>query len=207
MYRSVEAQIPDGYRMFGEMKMSEIARQIAYAIYEQNVRDHGHDSANKTMSAWQVAFRYGMLRFSEIAFNPFSDLDKLSSPARRQRWTDKQLDHFIRKAKEFGYPAVGRCALMCMELMQRPGDILSLKWSAYDEHERVWHIRQSKRGAVVRIPETQRLSKAPRRSRRVPPDGVAHRRSDTRRRTVLRRAARRFGRWYGTPAADRRAMI
>ena len=165
MYRSVEAQITDGYRMFGEMKMSEITRQIAYAIYEQNVRDHGHDSANKTMSAWQVAFRYGMLRFSEITFNPFSDLDKLSSPARRQRWTDKQLDHFIRKAKELGYPAAGRCALMCMELMQRPGDILSLKWSAYDEHERVWHIRQSKRGAVVRIPETQRLSKTLKDSR------------------------------------------
>ncbi len=160
MYRNVEAQTVDGYPMFGELRMTDITRQIAHAIYEQNVRDHGHDSANKTMSAWQVAFRYGMLKFSEIVLNPFSDLDKLSSPARRQRWTDKQLNRFIEKAKEFGYPAVGRCALMCMELMQRPGDILSLKWSAYDEREKVWHIRQSKRGAVVRIPETHRLSVA-----------------------------------------------
>ena len=63
MYRSVEAQITDGYRMFGEMKMSEITRQIAYAIYEQNVRDHGHDFANKTMSAWQLHFVMGCLGF------------------------------------------------------------------------------------------------------------------------------------------------
>jgi len=165
IYRKVEAQLVDGHRMFGDMKMSEISRQIAYAIYEKNVREHGHDSTNKSMGAWQVAFRYGMFRFSEIALNPFSDIDKLSSPARRQRWTDKQLDCFIKRAKELGYPAVGRCALMCMELMQRPGDILSLTWSAYDAHEKVWHIRQSKRGAVVRIPETRRLSAALRYAR------------------------------------------
>jgi integrase len=50
--------------------------------------------------------------------------------------------------------------LLCMELVQRPGDILSLKWAAYDERERVWHIRQTKRGAVVRVPETRRLRAA-----------------------------------------------
>jgi len=45
-------------------------------------------------------------------------------------------------------------------LMQRPGDILGLKWSSYDVRSRVWQIRQSKRGAVVRIPETHRLRAA-----------------------------------------------
>jgi integrase len=49
---------------------------------------------------------------------------------------------------------------MCMELVQRPGDILSLKWGAYQEAEKVWHIRQSKRGAVVHVPETVRLQSA-----------------------------------------------
>lgn len=47
-----------------------------------------------------------------------------------------------------------------MELMQRPGDILGLKWGAYEEKEKIWHIRQSKRGAVVRVPETRRLRAA-----------------------------------------------
>ena len=49
---------------------------------------------------------------------------------------------------------------MCMELMQRPGDILNLTWDAYQAADRVWEIRQGKRGALVRIPETQRLRQA-----------------------------------------------
>jgi integrase len=157
MYRSIEAQTPDDNRMFGEMNASEITRQLAYALYEQNVLLRGHDSANKAMCAWAAAFRYGMFRYSEITCNPFLHLEKLSSPPRRQRWTDKQLYNFIKKAEDLGLPSIGRCALMCMELMQRPGDILSLTWDAYQQEDRVWQIRQSKRGAVVRIPETRRL--------------------------------------------------
>jgi hypothetical protein len=87
IYRNVETQIVGDQRMFGEVKISEVTKQLAYSIYEQNVIDHGHDSANKTISACRVAFRYGMLKFAEITFNPFLQLDKLTSPPRRQRWT------------------------------------------------------------------------------------------------------------------------
>ena len=161
MYRNVEVvRVVDNQRMFGEVKMLTVTRQLAYALYEQLVVNHGHDSANKTVSALQGAFRYATLKFSEITLNPFSRLDKLTSPSRRQRWTDQQLDSFIKKAEELGYPSVGRCALLCVELVQRPGDILSLKWGAYQEAEKVWHIHQSKRGAVVRVPETSKLRRA-----------------------------------------------
>jgi integrase len=138
MYRNVEVvQVVDGQQMFGEMKMLAVTKQIAYAIYEQLVVNHGHDSANQTVTALQAAFRYAMMIFSEITLNPFSRLDKLTSLPRRQRWTDQQLDSFIKRAEELGYPSIGRCALMCMELVQRPGDILSLKWGAYQETEKV----------------------------------------------------------------------
>jgi integrase len=157
MYRSIEVQTLDCNQMFGEMKASEITRQLAYALYEKNVLLRGHDSANKAMCAWAAAFRYWMLKCSEVTFNPFSDLDKFSSAPRRQRWTERQIDSFIRKAEALGFPSIGRCALMCLELMQRPGDILNLTWDAYQHADRVWQIRQSKRGAVVRIPETRRL--------------------------------------------------
>jgi integrase len=160
MYRSIEVQSLDGNELFGEMKASEVTRQFAYALYEKNVLLRGHDSANKAICAWASAFRYGMLKFPEITFNPFSSLDKFSSTPRRQRWTDLQIKRFIRTSKELGFPMIGRCALMCMELMQRPGDILSLTWGAYQRAEKVWEIRQSKRGAVVRVPETRRLRSA-----------------------------------------------
>ena len=157
MYRSIELQALDGKQMFGQMKASEITRQLAYAFYERNVTLRGHDFANKAMCAWAAVFRYGLFKYSELTCNPFSDLDKLSSPPRRQRWTDQQLDFFIRKAEELGLSSIGRCALICMELMQRPGEILALTWDAYQDADKVWQIRQSKRGAVVRIPETRRL--------------------------------------------------
>jgi integrase len=147
----------DANHLFGDMRASEITRQYAYSLYEKNIVLRGHDSANKAMCAWASAFRYGMLKYAEIASNPFSDLDKLSSAPRRQRWSDAQLEGFMTKAKKMGYPSIARCALMCMELMQRPGDILSLKWDAFQKEEGVWHIRQTKRGAIVRVPETARL--------------------------------------------------
>ncbi len=81
MYRSIEVQTLDRDQMFGEMKASAITRQLAYALYEQNVLLRGHDSANKAMSAWAAAFRYGMLKCSEITCNPFSELDIGSATA------------------------------------------------------------------------------------------------------------------------------
>jgi integrase len=160
MYRSIEVQTLDDNRMFGETRTTEVTRQVAYALYEKNVVLRGHDSANKAMCAWASAFRYGMLKYSEIASNPFSDLDKLSSAPRRQRWTDAQFSGFLTTAKKMGYPSIALCALMCMELMQRPGDILSLRWDAFQAEEGVWHIRQTKQGAIVRVPETARLESA-----------------------------------------------
>jgi integrase len=160
MYRSIEVQSLDRDQMFGAMMASKITRQFAYALYEKNVLLRGHDSANKAMCAWAAAFRYGTLKYVEMTCNPFSNLDKLSSTPRRQRWTDAQIESFVTEAEEMGYPSIARCALLCVELMQRPGDVLSLKWDAYFETEGVWHIRQTRRGAVVRVPETQRLRSA-----------------------------------------------
>jgi integrase len=153
--------------MFGNVKLYAVTKQIAYSIYEQYVMAHGNDSANKAMSACQAAFGYAMLKFEGVSVNPFLQLHKFSPPPRRQRWTDQQLSSFICKAKEMGYASVALCALLCMELVQRPGDMLSLKWGAYDERERTWYIRQTKRGAVVRVPETKRLRVALRLARRL----------------------------------------
>jgi integrase len=159
IYRNVETQIIDAC-MFGEVPISEVTRQLAYAILEGYARDHGCGAANKMFSACQAAFRYAMLKFPEITFNPFSGLDAFRSSPRRQRWTDQQLQDFINAAEELGYPSIARSAIMCMELVQRPGDILNLRWNGYQENEKVWHIRQSKRGAIVRVPETRRLRQA-----------------------------------------------
>jgi len=42
-----------------------------------------------------------------------------------------------------------------------------MKWGAYEEQRGTWYIRQSKRGAVVRVPETRRLRAALQTARRL----------------------------------------
>jgi integrase len=165
--RNVETQAIDGQRMFGELTVADVTKQLAYTIYEQNILAHGLAQANKISSVCQRAFRYGVLRRAEITTNPFSDLDRMTPPSRRQRWSENQLCNFTAKAEEMSLSSIGLCALLCMELVQRPGDILSMKWSAYQQRERTWHIGQSKRGAEVRVPETKRLRKALGVARRV----------------------------------------
>jgi hypothetical protein len=128
--RHIETNRAEDGRLLGELRFSEVTRQIAYSIYEKYVVDHGSGSANKAMSACQAAFNYGMLKFGEITSNPFYQLHKLTSSPRCQRWTDQELSTFIKKADEMGHPSVGLCALLCMELVQQPGDILSMKWGA-----------------------------------------------------------------------------
>ncbi len=160
IFRSLETLMIDKRRLFGNVKIPDVTRQMAYAIYERCITDHGVESANKMMTACRAAFKYATLRLPRISENPCSRLGKISTPPRRQRWTPEQLDWFIKMAEYLGYPAVGRCALLCMELMQRPGDILSLTWGAYDERRGAWFIRQTKRGAEVFVPPTKRLKAA-----------------------------------------------
>lgn len=160
IYRDVETHLVHNLRMFGELNYSEVTKQLVYTLYEQYVVKHGNGSANRAMSAWQAVFKYGRLKIAEITFNPFLQLDKQGSPPRRQRWTDQQLNAFIKKADKMGYSSVGRCALICMELVQRPGDVLSMRWGSYEECDGTWSIRQSKRGTEVRIPSTERLRSA-----------------------------------------------
>jgi integrase len=159
-YRGLEIHMIDDHRMFGEIEIAQVTRKVAYTVYEQYVSRHGNDSANKAIGACQMPFNYGTLKIEGIDSNPFLQLGKRGSPPRRQRWSDQQLDLFIKKAEEMGYSSVGRCALMCNELVQRPGDILSLTWCAYRDREQAWFIRQSKRGAEVLVPSTERLRMA-----------------------------------------------
>lgn len=159
-YRRIEIFKFDGERMFGDLHVDEVTRQLVYGVYEYHVRHHGLDNTNKIMSAWQAAFKHATLKIAGVTLNPFTQLGMTKSPPRRQRWTREQLDAFIQISDQLGYPSTGRCALMCMELVQRPGDILSLRWSDFRPELGAWHIRQSKRGAQVWVPETARLRAA-----------------------------------------------
>ena len=129
-------------------------------IYEYHVRHHGLDNTNKiaderVASRIQTRHAQNCRRDTGSVYTAWND--QVAPPRPRQRWTREQLDAFIQISDQRGYPSTGRCALMCMELVQRPGDILGLRWSDFRPELGGWHIRQSKRGAEVWVPETERL--------------------------------------------------
>lgn len=159
MLRRLEVHVIDG-GLFGDTKIDRVTRKIAYALYEDCIAEHGVESANRMISACRGAFKYAELRLPYMTDSPFYRLGRINPPPRRQRWTTEQIERFVKMAEWLGYPAIGRCALLCMELMQRPGDMLNLKWGAYDERRGSWFIRQTKRGAEVFVPPTARLEQA-----------------------------------------------
>jgi hypothetical protein len=53
-YRGLETFMIGGDRMFGETKIAEVTRKLAYSIYEQYVLRHGNDSANTQGKAVRV---------------------------------------------------------------------------------------------------------------------------------------------------------
>jgi integrase len=159
IYRSLETHLFEKHRMFGDIRIDHVTRQMAYGFYEEIIATHGVESANKMMTACRAAFKYATLRLPNISENPFSRLGKITPPPRRQRWTPEQLDLFVKMAEWLGYPSIGRCALLCMDLMQRPGDMLSLTWGAFDQRRKAWFIRQTKRGVEVFVPPTTRLER------------------------------------------------
>jgi len=160
IYRRAEVEAFGLDQMLGHLKLNDVTKQLAYTLYEQYLAHSGAASANKVTSAWHAVFKYATLKIPGVTSNPFAQLGRQTPPPRRQRWTDEQLEAFISKADQMGYSSIGFCALMCMELVQRPGDILNLTWDAYQEDKGAWIINQSKCGVELYAPPTRRLSAA-----------------------------------------------
>lgn len=162
LYRKTEVfRVSGSKTYFGNLPFKKVTNQIAYGLYE-----HYTDGTKKLrtaaqmVEAWAAAFNYANCNISGSVRNPFRQIEKHPLRPRIQRWSGDQLDSFVRTAHSMGEHSIAMCALMCMELMQRPGDILSLKWESLLHRDGFIRIVQSKRGAEVIIPPTQRLKDA-----------------------------------------------
>lgn len=164
-YRRIEVYKFDGSTMFGDLLLKDVTRQIAFGIYEHHSGGTGPGNGEKITSAWQAAFKYASLKLPEVNFNPFTQLCRRRFQPRRQRWTEEQLNRFLKAADWLGCSSVGLCALLCMELAQRPCDVRNLTWSDYDEAGGYIRVRQTKQHVEVRIPPTRRLADALRAAR------------------------------------------
>jgi len=100
------------------------------------------------------------MRVNKYGIRGLLQLDKLTPPPRRQRWTDRQLSDFIKNREGDGLSFCRTMRTTVYGTSPTARRILNMRWGAYEERNRTWYIRQTKRGAVVRVPETQRLKTA-----------------------------------------------
>lgn len=158
LYRKTELFRVRGKQYFGNLPFKKVTNQVAYGLYEQYTDGRKKlRTAAQMVEAWAAAFNYANSAISGSIINPFRQIEKQRLRPRTQRWSDDQLISFVNTAHAMGDHSIALCALMCMELMQRPGDILSLKWEGLLYRDGFIRIVQSKRGAEVIIPPTARL--------------------------------------------------
>ncbi|TVR81928.1 MAG: hypothetical protein EA405_07620 [Rhodospirillales bacterium] len=93
-----------------------------------------------------------------ISQNPASKPRLIAVPPRQQIWTNDDLADFVASAERAGRRSMALAVLMGIHLGQRQGDILRLDWSQYDGT--VVTLRQSKTGALLKIPVVRELAAA-----------------------------------------------
>ena len=147
LYRKTELFKVTGSRYFGNVLFKKVTNQLAYGLYE-SYTDGARKlrTAAQMVEAWAAAFNYATYAISGSILNPFRQIEKHPLRPRTQRWSRNQLDCFVQTAHAMGEHSIALCALMCMELMQRPGDILSLKWGGLLHREGFIRIVQVSAG-------------------------------------------------------------
>jgi integrase len=166
IYRQTEILRYGDQAMFGNLSLHHVTHQLAYRIYETHFPGAPIGNGNKIKDAWQAAFKFASMTIPDVYFNPFDQLKTYNSLPRRQRWADGEFDKFLEAAEAQGHHSIRLYALLCMELAQRPCDILNLKWKHYQDVDGYFCIQQTKQHVEVRIPPTQRLKRALRIARR-----------------------------------------
>jgi integrase len=148
----------------GDVRLDHIERRAILAWIEDQIATRGEANARNAGAALRRLFAFGRNQ-GWIEVTPADKLN-LPTPARRARvWTVHERDRFIAAAAEVGHPSMGLAAMLGWCLGQRPADLRTLTWAAYDGSAVA--LRQGKTGARVWIPalpELRRLLDAADRS-------------------------------------------
>ena len=138
---------------FGQRQCSSITAQDLRAIYAA-VKPKSVHVAKQVMVAWMLILNTARME-GWISESPAHDLKLTTPPSRTARWTLEQVTAFMVMAVAVVRRSIALAVLIAYETSQRQGDILRLSWSAWDGDSLI--VRQSKRGALVRVPATEPL--------------------------------------------------
>lgn len=105
----------------------------------------GNAAADRAMSVLKRILRFGV-NMEMIDHHPLKDVNKLYDGSRKNIiWTDAD----IQKLKDLGNEKITQALILGLWTGQRQGDLLKLRWNAYDGH--TLSIEQSKTKTYARV--------------------------------------------------------
>jgi hypothetical protein len=148
-------------RRLGDVLANQIKPKHADKIYEElqeidpeTKRPKKLRKSNAVMQTARRLFNFG-IRQEVVQTNPFSKMGLTANPERHIIWAVDQLNKFIDASITADRRSIGLTALMCYELCQREGDMLSITWNRYKDG--TIYVRQGKTNTLVPVPVSDEL--------------------------------------------------
>jgi integrase len=149
--------IKSGLAWAGDMRSSDLSKGIILDWHQQQRDARGPAAARNAAVALRRLLSFGVNR-DWLPINPALAL-RLPTPRGVDRvWTITERDRFVARAQTDGWASMALAAMLGWCLGQRPADLRTLAWSAYDG--RTIKLRQRKTGrsmAIPVLPELKRL--------------------------------------------------
>ncbi|CCC96864.1 phage integrase family protein [Azospirillum brasilense] len=143
-------------KVAGSKLVSSITRAWLVQGYEVVQGKSGLATANAVMRVWRILLGHACDR-GMIDFSPADGMRLIGTAARTQVWTRDQVETFCAAAEKHGRPSLALAVRLALDIGQRQGDILALKWSDYDGT--AFAIVQGKTKQPVRVPVTAQMQK------------------------------------------------
>jgi integrase len=139
-------RIMDRYFDFPLQALSEKGARREFMQWRNDLaRERGLAAADRAMSILKRILQYG-INMEMIDTHPLKDVNKVYNGSRKDIiWTD--LD--IKKLKAIDNEKITQALILGLWTGQRQGDLLKLRWNAYDGH--TLSVEQSKTKTYVRI--------------------------------------------------------
>lgn len=141
-----------GQTSLGQIPINKLTAKLCKEYYEAWVQESTVAMANERSRLFSVVLNFAR-SLDLINDNPMSKVKKLRHEPYTPIWTQAQVELFLDMAfTKFEWRNVGLLVMMCYEWAQRPTDICNLKWDNLDLPNARMMLRQSKRGAEVKMP-------------------------------------------------------
>lgn len=135
--------------MAGHVRAEHLTRRTVKAWYQ-----HARDTAGASTARERIAALRRLLPYAAdeeiIDKNPAAKMRISTPPSRVRLWTLEERDTFVAAAQTAGRPSMGLAVMLRWCLRQRPADLRTLAWSAFDGQAIA--LRQAKTKTQVWVP-------------------------------------------------------